>query len=35
MNNLGLIVREKKLPEGMEFFAEFYRAWNEEGIDEW
>jgi len=33
MAGLGCLVREKKLPEGMEFFADFYRAWDEEGID--
>ena len=33
MAGLGCIVREKKLPEGMEFFADFYRAWEEQGLD--
>jgi nitroreductase len=33
MNGLGQLVRENKLPEGMEFFANFYRAWEEQGID--
>jgi nitroreductase len=33
MTGLGRIVRENKLPEGMEFFADFYRAWDEHGID--
>lgn len=33
MDGLGCIVREKKLPEGMEFFADFYRAWDEQGLD--
>lgn len=33
MSGLGRIVKENKLPEGMEFFADFYRAWDEKGID--
>jgi len=33
MIGLGCIVRENRLPEGMEFFANFYRAWEEQGID--
>jgi nitroreductase len=33
MTGLGQLVRENKLPEGMEFFAGFYRAWEEQGID--
>jgi nitroreductase len=33
MKGLGQLVRENKLPEGMEFFANFYLAWKEQGID--
>jgi nitroreductase/NAD-dependent dihydropyrimidine dehydrogenase PreA subunit len=33
MAGLGKIVKENRLPEGMEFFADFYRAWDEHGID--
>jgi nitroreductase/NAD-dependent dihydropyrimidine dehydrogenase PreA subunit len=33
MTGLGCIIRENKLPEGMEFFANFYNAWKNQGID--
>lgn len=33
MTGLGSIIREGKLPEGREFFADIYRAWEEHGID--
>ena len=33
MTALGRKVRENALPEGREFFADIYRAWEEKGID--
>jgi nitroreductase/NAD-dependent dihydropyrimidine dehydrogenase PreA subunit len=33
MAGLGRMVREEKLPEGMEFFADFVRLWEEKGVD--
>lgn len=33
MNGLGRIVREKALPEGLDFFIDIYKAWDEQGID--
>ena len=33
MAGLGRLVREGKLPEGMEFFADFVRLWEEKGVD--
>ena len=33
MAGLGRLVREAKLPEGMEFFADFVRVWEEKGMD--
>ncbi|NVN93365.1 MAG: nitroreductase family protein [Desulfuromonadales bacterium] len=33
MNGLGRIIREKSLPKGREFFADMYRAWEDNGID--
>jgi nitroreductase/NAD-dependent dihydropyrimidine dehydrogenase PreA subunit len=33
MARLGALVREHALPQGMEFFAEFVRLWEEEGVD--
>jgi nitroreductase len=33
MAGLGRIVRENSLPEGREYFADIYRAWEEDGVD--
>ena len=33
MAGLGRMVREGRLPEGMEFFADFVRVWEEKGMD--
>jgi len=33
MAGLGRLVREERLPEGMEFFADFVRVWEEKGVD--
>ena len=33
MTGLGRIVRENSLPEGREYFADIYRAWEEDGVD--
>lgn len=33
MRGLGLLVRGEGLPEGMEFFADFVRVWEEKQID--
>ncbi|MBL0225070.1 MAG: nitroreductase family protein [Geobacteraceae bacterium] len=33
MAGLGRLVREERLPEGKEFFADFVRVWEEKGID--
>jgi len=33
MAGLGRMVREEQLPEGMEFFADFVRLWEEKGAD--
>jgi nitroreductase len=33
MTGLGAMVREKGLPEGMEFFANFVSLWEEKGVD--
>jgi len=33
MSGLGRLVREERLPEGMEFFADFVRLWEEKGVD--
>jgi nitroreductase/NAD-dependent dihydropyrimidine dehydrogenase PreA subunit len=33
MAGIGRLVREEKLPEGMEFFADFARLWEEKGVD--
>jgi len=33
MNGLGRIIKEKLLPEGREFFAGIYKAWEDQGID--
>jgi nitroreductase/NAD-dependent dihydropyrimidine dehydrogenase PreA subunit len=33
MAGLGRLVREEKLPAGMEFFAEFVRLWEEKQVD--
>lgn len=33
MAGLGRLVREERLPEGMEFFADFVRLWEEKGVD--
>ena len=33
MAGLGGLVRENRLPEGMEFFANFVKLWEEKGVD--
>lgn len=33
MAGLGRLVREERLPEGMEFFANFVHLWEEKGVD--
>jgi nitroreductase/NAD-dependent dihydropyrimidine dehydrogenase PreA subunit len=33
MAGLARLVREERLPEGMEFFADFVRVWEEKGAD--
>ncbi|BBD09876.1 nitroreductase family protein [Desulfovibrio ferrophilus] len=33
MEGLGLAVREGKLPEGLEFMADFVRLWEDKGVD--
>ncbi len=33
MAGLGRLVQEERLPEGMEFFADFVRVWEEKGMD--
>lgn len=33
MDGLGRIVRDKALPEELNFFADIYKAWEENGID--
>jgi nitroreductase/NAD-dependent dihydropyrimidine dehydrogenase PreA subunit len=33
MAGLGRLVRDNALPEGLEFFADFVRLWEEQGID--
>jgi len=33
MNGLGRLIQEKSLPEGREFFADIYKAWEDQGID--
>ncbi len=33
MTGIGSLVREQALPEGMEFFADFVRVWEEKGAD--
>jgi len=33
MSGLGELIKENKLPPGLEFFADFYRAWEEHGVD--
>ena len=33
MAGLGRLVREGRLPEGMDFFADFVRLWEEKGVD--
>jgi nitroreductase len=33
MYGLARLVREERLPEGMEFFADFVRLWEEKGVD--
>jgi len=33
MAGLARLVSEERLPEGMEFFADFVRLWKEEGVD--
>jgi nitroreductase/NAD-dependent dihydropyrimidine dehydrogenase PreA subunit len=33
MAGLGRLMRENKLPEGMEFFANFVHLWEEQGVD--
>ena len=33
MAGLGKLVRDERLPEGMEFFADFVRVWEEKGLD--
>lgn len=33
MDGLGGIIREKSLPEGLGFFNDIYKAWEEQGID--
>jgi nitroreductase/NAD-dependent dihydropyrimidine dehydrogenase PreA subunit len=33
MTGLGKLIKESKLPPGLEFFADFYRAWEEHGVD--
>jgi nitroreductase/NAD-dependent dihydropyrimidine dehydrogenase PreA subunit len=33
MSGLGKLIKENKLPPGLEFFVDFYRAWEEHGTD--
>jgi nitroreductase len=33
MTGLGELIKDNKLPPGLEFFADFYRAWEEHGVD--
>lgn len=33
MGGLARLTRENKLPEGLEFFADFVRLWEEKGVD--
>ena len=32
-SGLGRLVSEERLPEGMEFFADFFSMWEEKGVD--